>query len=159
MCIPAFFIIFYYLPGSPDYTMYGAFLYITSLQTSQWIKRTTVNIVFMIIHWDVSSLFVSEYQNQNPHSNQYKDHPRNLYVNADVLVHTLEPVCPLFWGFNPPKQGFSNQNRGHLDSRYLHIYYMFFVPFVRFDYNARVSLGKQNSPHRWHRHFSKRSSC
>ena len=31
----------------------------------------------------------------------------------------LEPVCPLFWGLNPPKQGPNfNQNKGHLGSRY-----------------------------------------
>ena len=29
----------FYLPGSPNYTMYAAFLYITPLQTSQWIKK------------------------------------------------------------------------------------------------------------------------
>ena len=31
----------------------------------------------------------------------------------------LEPVCPLFLGLNPPKQGLNfNQNKGHLGSRY-----------------------------------------
>ena len=34
----------------------------------------------------------------------------------------MEPVCPLFWGVNPPKQGRnSNQNRGHLGSMDMHL--------------------------------------
>ena len=55
----------------------------------------------MIIHWDVSSLFVSEYQNQSPLSNQYKDHPKNLHVNADVLVYTWNLFVLYFgdWSF------------------------------------------------------------
>ena len=31
----------------------------------------------------------------------------------------LEPVCPLFWGLNPPKEGRNfNENKGHVGSRY-----------------------------------------
>ena len=36
----------------------------------------------------------------------------------------LEPGCPLFLGFNPPKEGpYINQNKGHLGSRHIYIYY------------------------------------
>ena len=35
----------------------------------------------------------------------------------------LEPVCPLFWWLNAPKQGrTSNQNKGHVGSRYLFLF-------------------------------------
>ena len=42
--------------------------------------------------------------------------------NKWIYVHIyLEPVCPLFWGLNPPKQGPNfKQNKGpHLGSRYI----------------------------------------
>ena len=43
----------------------------------------------------------------------------SLYTNVYIY---LEPVCPVFLGFNPPKQGpNSNKNKGpHLGSRYIH---------------------------------------
>ena len=38
---------------------------------------------------------------------------------TDKMYVYLEPVCPLFWWLNPSKQGLnSNQNKGHLGSRY-----------------------------------------
>ena len=40
-----------------------------------------------------------------------------------VLYLELEPVCSVFWGLNPPKEGpISNQNKGHWGSRYIYIY-------------------------------------
>ena len=35
-------------------------------------------------------------------------------------MYTWNLFCPLFWGFNPQKEGlfFSNQNSCHLGSRY-----------------------------------------
>ena len=47
---------------------------------------------------------------------------------ASSMYLYVEPVCPLFWWLNPSKQGLnSNQNKGHLGSRYIYIYvYCFF---------------------------------
>ncbi len=47
---------------------------------------------------------------------------RLLYIYIIIYIYTyLEPVCPLFWELNPPKEGRnSNQNKGpHLGSRYI----------------------------------------
>ena len=50
--------------------------------------------------------------------------PENLYIQiCSMYIYIyLEPVCPLFWWLNPPKQGLnSNQNKGpHLGSRYVY---------------------------------------
>ena len=46
-----------------------------------------------------------------------------MYVNIYIyIVFTyLEPVCPLFWGLNPPKRRPKLQSKqpGHLGSRYI----------------------------------------
>ena len=38
----------------------------------------------------------------------------------------LEPICPLFLAFNPPKQGPFQSNKGHLGSMGIYIYYISF---------------------------------
>ena len=74
-----------------------------------------------------------------------------------IISIYLEPVCPLFWGFNPP---IFPVKTGVIWIPGIYISTICFsFPFLRFDYNARDSLDKQNSPHRCHWHSSKRSSC
>ena len=46
----------------------------------------------------------------------FSQHGLDLFGNYifNLEITCLEPVCPLFWGFNPPKEGRnSNQNKGH----------------------------------------------
>ena len=58
---------------------------------------------------------------------QKKDQCINvLYVCIYIYIY-LEPVCPLFWWLNPPKQGLFQANKGHLGSRYIYMYiYIYF---------------------------------
>ena len=47
-----------------------------------------------------------------------------MFLNAGRLPGYiyLEPVCPLLLVMIPPNKVFSNQNKGHLGSRYIYIY-------------------------------------
>ena len=47
----------------------------------------------------------------------------NSIPRTKVSSNYLEPVCPLFWGLNPPKEGPNSiQNKDRLGSRYIYIY-------------------------------------
>ena len=59
-----------------------------------------------------------------------------MFASEGCFIYTyLEPVCPLFWELNPPKEGRnSNQNKGHLGSRYIYIFvYFMFVSDLFFN--------------------------
>ena len=51
---------------------------------------------------------------------------KNIYkcnIDSIYIYIYLEPICHLFWGLDPQKQGvLYNQNKGHLGSRYVYIY-------------------------------------
>ena len=63
-------------------------------------------------------------------SKALREHLGNIYIY-------LEPVCPLFWGLNPPKQGLFKQNKGHLGSRYIYIWE--YMVFTRVSWEYMVS--------------------
>ena len=44
------------------------------------------------------------------------------YISIYIYVY-LEPVCPIFWGFNPPKQGLFQSKQGSFGFQvYVYIY-------------------------------------
>ena len=58
----------------------------------------------------------------------------HTYIYIDIIYTNLEPLCPLFLGFNSSKQGPCQQKKGHLVSRYIYIYihlYLFTWSFKR----------------------------
>ena len=75
-----------------------------------------------------------------------------LYTSIHIYIYThLEPKWPLFFEGQPPKtKVFSNQNKGHLGSRYIYIllytYVLYLYTYVHMHNNLH-SMVKTKKPH------------
>ena len=61
---------------------------------------------------------------------------RNI-TNSWTCIY-LEPVCPLFWGFNPPKEGLFQSKQGSFGFQ-VYIYYILYI----YDFDFRRLFSKR----------------
>ena len=61
----------------------------------------------------------------------------------------LEPVCPLFWGLNPPKQGLFQSKQGSVGFQvyiYTYIIYIYIMDLNPNSFTAELQVWRSPSP-------------
>ena len=82
----------------------------------------------LLTRHQINSIIITQDHSQKPttltvlpFSKGQRD-PKGKDPLPNIFNIYLEPVCPLFWGLNPPKEGRQSKQGAHLGSRYLYLF-------------------------------------